>query len=105
MADTAKRIGPYSPGTGATTRYTVPGSTAFHLLCIRVQNPSSSAVPWTLSIGADASDKRLFDAESIPAQGSIDWNGFIPMVAAEILQDLAGSAATLVVTMGGVEVT
>ena len=105
MADTGKRIGPHQPGLAATTRYTVPAATSFFIQTIRVQNPSGATVLYTMSIGADAAATRFFAGESIPANGSIDWNGFIPMAATEILQDFADSATTLVVVIGGVEVT
>ena len=112
MSRTAKRlVGPAVIATGPATVYTVPASTKTIIRHIHVQNPSGSAVTFTLSIGADAAGTRLFDAYSIPAAATgvtdsvreIFW--FQIMDAAEILTVSAGTNNILTITISGDELT
>lgn len=105
MADTAKRLyGPAQLTASAATLYTVPASTATILRYIRVANTTASDRTITLSVGADAAATRIFAGQTVPANGALDWSGFIPLAAAEFLQGLASAATALTVTIAGVEV-
>ena len=105
MADTAKRLaGPTQPGLAAATVYTTPAGKKTIVRNIHVANGSASAVPLALSLGVDAAGTRLFSALSIPSASSFDWSGFIVLEAGEVLQASVGTAATLVLTISGVEV-
>lgn len=112
MAKTAKRLaGPAQVSNVAATKYTVPALTKTIIRHIHVQNPSGSAVTFTLSIGADAAGVRLYDAYSIPAAAAgtvgsvIDWYGYIVVDAAEIVQAFAGTNNILTLTIYGDELT
>ncbi len=106
MARTPKRLhGPALVTNAAATKYTVPASTKTIVRHIHVQNPSGSAVTFTLSIGADAAALRLFDAFSIGAGGILDHHCYYPLDAAEVLQALAGTTNILVLTISGDELT
>lgn len=105
-----KRLyGPAQVSNAAATKYTVPTSVKTIIRQISIQNPSGSAVTFTLSIGADAAGVRLFDAFSIPAAGVgvtgniIDRGIYWPMVAAEIIQAFAGTNNILVLAIFGDE--
>lgn len=87
----------------AGTFYTVPSVTVTILRNIHVANTNAAAVNVRVSIGADAAGTRLFSDTPVPANGVLDWSGFLPMTAGEILQAL-GSAAGLTLTVGAVEV-
>jgi hypothetical protein len=103
LADTAKRLaGPTALGTTATTVYTVPGSTVTILRGIHVANTTAGALGFTASIGSDAAGTRLWSAQSVPANGSLDWSGFQVMSTADVLQAY-GSATGLTLTVSGVE--
>jgi hypothetical protein len=112
MAKTAKRLfGPAQVSNAAATKYTVPALTKTIIRHIHIQNPSASAVTFTLSIGADAAGVRLFDAYSIPAAGAgvtgsvVDWFGYLVVDAAEIVQAFAGTNNILTLTGFGDELT
>lgn len=106
MPRTLKRLyGPAQLSNSAATIYTVPGATTAIIKQIHLQNPSVSAVTFTLSIGTDAAGKRLYDALSIPAGGVVDLWEYIPMAATEVIQAFADTASTLVITIGGDERT
>lgn len=112
MARTPKELyGPAQVATGPATVYTVPAGTKAILRHIYVQNPSASPVTFTMSIGTDAANKRLFDAISIPAQavGSmaniIDKWCYHVLEAATIIQLAAGTNNILVITLSGDEHT
>jgi len=107
MTDTAKRlVGPIAlTTTAATTVYTVPASTTAVLRNIHVNNESGATATFTLSIGTDGAGKRLWSALDIPTKSSFDWNGFIVLVAAEVIQSSAGTATALTLTISGVEIT
>lgn len=106
MADTAKRLaGPTQPGTSAGTLYTVPASTTTIVRHIHVTNTTTSAVTLTLGIGAAGTAANLlFSAYPIPANGVLDWSGFLVLSAAEILSALAGTATALTIVVNGIEV-
>lgn len=110
MAKTLKRlVGPVAIATGPATIYTTPAGTKTKAMHLHVQNPSGSAVLFTLSIGADAAGKRLYDAFSIPAAGAgvtanvIDVWIMEILDAAEIIQAAAGTNNILVITINGEE--
>lgn len=103
---TPKRLaGPAQVSNSAATKYTVPSVTKTVVRQIHVQNPSASAVTFTLSIGADAAGLRLFDAFSIPANTVFDPPCYFVLEAAEIIQAFAGTNNVLVLTINGDEFT
>mgnify|MGYP001584387667 FL=1 len=70
---------------------------------VHVQNPSGSAVTFTMSIGADAAGVRIFDAYSIAANTVLDHFCYYVVEAAEIIQALAGTTNILTLTIDGDE--
>jgi hypothetical protein len=106
MAKTAKRLaGPAQISNAAATKYTCPALTKAVIRHIHVQNPSASAVTFTMSIGADAAATRIFDAYSIAANSIFDHFGIYIVDAAEIVQALAGTNNILTLTIDGEELT
>lgn len=106
MARTAKRLaGPAQVSNVATTKYTVPAATKTIVRHIHVQNPSGSAVTFTLSIGTDAAAVRLFDAYSIAANTIFDHFCYYVIDAAEVIQALAGTNNIVTLTVNGDEIT
>lgn len=105
MARIAKRLaGPAQVSNAAATKYTVPAVTKTIIRHIHIQNPSGSAVTFTLSIGADAAAVRLFDAYSIAANTVLDHFCYYVLEAAEIVQALAGTNNILTLTIDGDEI-
>lgn len=106
MARTPKRLaGPAQVSNAAATKYTVPAVTTAVIRMIQIQNPSASAVDFTMSIGADAAGTRLIDGLSIPADSIFPFHCYIVMAAAEILQALAGTNNILTLSVFGDEIT
>ena len=105
MATTvSKRLaGPAQLTNAAATKYTVPAATTTVIRRGRVSNPTGGAVPFTMSIGADAAGTRLYDAVSIPAGGSLDIFGPFTLAATEIVQAFASANASLVLELDGTE--
>jgi len=108
MPGIAKRLhGPAQVSNAAATKYTVPANTRTILRQIHVQNPSGSAVTFTLSIGADAAAVRLYDAFSIPAAAAgeresvKDFYCYHVLEAAEVIQAFAGTNLILTLTLNG----
>jgi|SRR5439155_5940548 len=106
MARTPKRLaGPAQVSNAAATKYTVPASTKTIVRHVHVQNPSVSAVTFTLSIGADAAGTRIFDAFSIAAGTVLDHFCYYIIEATEVLQAFAGTNNILTLEIGGDEIT
>lgn len=106
MAKTPKRLaGPALVTNSAATKYTVPAATKTILRHIHVQNPSGSAVTFTLSVGADAAGTRLYDAYSIAANSILDVWVYVVIEATEVIQALAGTNNILTLTLDGDELT
>lgn len=106
MTDTAKRLaGPLALTASAVTRYTVPAATTTIVRSIHVASNDNGTVGLlTMSIGADATGTRLFYAYPVPANGVLDWSGFLVLNAGDILQAYS-TMAVLILTVSGVEVT
>lgn len=105
MARIPKRLaGPALVSNAAATKYTVPALTKTIVRHIHVQNPSASIVTFTLSIGADATALRLFDAYSIAAYAILDHFCYYVIDAAEVVQALAGTNNILTLTIDGDEI-
>lgn len=105
MARIAKRLhGPAQVSNAAATKYTVPAVTKTIVRHVHIQNPSGSAVTFTMSIGADAAAVRLFDAYSIAANTILDHFCYYVLEAAEVIQALAGTNNILVLTIDGDEI-
>lgn len=106
MSTLNKRLaGPAQVSNSAATKYTVPASTVTIVNHIHVQNPSVSAVTFTMSIGADAAGTRIYDAYSIAAGAVLDTFCRYVLTAAEVIQALAGTTNVLVLTIDGQELT
>jgi len=112
MTKVSTRVhGPAQVSNAAATKYTVPASTKAQRIRVHVQNPSGSAVTFTMSIGADAAATRLLDAYSIPAAAAgvtgnvVDFYWDHALVAAEIIQAFAGTNNILVLTITVDELT
>jgi len=106
MAKTPKRLyGPALVTNAAATKYTVPAATATIIRHVHVQNGSGSAATFTMSVGADASGTRVFDAYSIGANTPYDWYCYLVMAATEIIQALSGTNNVLTLTIDGDEYT
>ena len=95
--------GPAQVSNAAATKYTVPSVTKTIVRHVHVQNPSASAVTFTMSIGADAAGTRIFDAYSIAAGQILDHYCYYVLAAAEIIQALAGTNNILTLTIDGDE--
>lgn len=106
MSRTLKRLaGPALVTNSVVTKYTCPALTKGIIRHIHVQNPSGSAVTFTLSIGTDAAGTRIFDAISIAAGAVLDAFGMYIVDAAEIVQAVAGTTNILTLTLNGEEIT
>lgn len=106
MARTPARLaGPALVSNSAATKYTVPASTLTVVRSIHVQNPSASAVDFTLSIGADAAGTRVYDALSIPADSQKTFWAYRVLEEAEVIQAFAGTNNILTLTIDGDEIT
>ena len=102
--------GPAQVTNAAATKYTVPALTKTILRHIQVQNPSGSAVTFTMSIGTDAAGTRIYDAFSIPAAAAgvtesvKSWWCYFVLATTEIVQALAGTNNILTLTLDGDEI-
>jgi hypothetical protein len=100
----AKRMaGPAQVSNAAADKYTVASGRRGIIRHVHVQNPSSSSVTFTMSIGADAAGVRLFDAFSISPNSVLDHFCYYVLEAAEKIQALAGTTNILVLTIDGDE--
>lgn len=105
MARIAKRLaGPALVTNSTATKYTVPALTKTIVRHIHIQNPSGSAVTFTMSIGADAAATRIFDAYSIGAGTILDHFCYYVADVAEIIAAHAGTTNILTLTIDGDEI-
>lgn len=106
MTVTPKRLaGPALLSNAAATKYTCPAATIARILRGRVSNTSGVAATFTISMGADAAGTRLYDAVSVPANGSYDFTGPFVLAAGEIVQAFSGTNNVLMLELDGTEST
>ncbi len=106
MATVNKRLaGPAFVTNAAATKYTTPGSTVTIIQHIHVQNPSANPVTFTMTIGADAANVRIYDAFVIGAGQVLDTFCKYVLQPAEIIQAFAGTTNILTLTLDGQELT
>jgi hypothetical protein len=106
MPDVLKRVmGPAALAAAAATVYTAPALTTTTIRAIHVANETLLNATFTLSVGADAAGKRFFYQQQVAPGNSFDWTGSLILAAAEVVQAYASIAATLTLTMSGVEST
>jgi hypothetical protein len=93
--------GPDHLTTTATTKLTVAANEKAIIRHIHVSNPSGGAVTLTMSIGADTTATRIFDAYSIAAGSVFDHYPMYVLEETEIMQAFAGTANVLTLTIDG----
>lgn len=106
MGDVAKRlVGPVALGTTGAVYYTVPTATTTIVRNIHVANASaaSGGVALTVAIGTASAATAFYYQTLLPASGSLDWSGFLPLATGETLVALAASINSLTLTVSGVE--
>jgi hypothetical protein len=101
MRKAVRFAGPALVTNSAATKYTVSSGESIVVRHIHVSNTTAGAVTFTLSIGTDAAGTRLFDAYSLAAGAVLDHWCYYPMVAAEIIQAVAGTTNILTLTISG----
>jgi hypothetical protein len=98
MAVTPLRIiTPQNLSGGPSTLYTVPANTKTVVNYIHVQNPTSSDIGLTLSIGTDSASTRIYDNTPFPPGASPIFCNHV-LEAGEFLQGFASNSA-LVLTV------
>lgn len=108
MADVAKRIvGPALLSTSSTVLYTTPAATTTIVRSIHVSNSSGTTYQFSLSIGgaSGVAASQFFGSFYIGPQNVLDWSGFLVLNATDSLQASGTNAASLTITVSGVEVT
>lgn len=104
MPRISKRLhGPAQVSNSAATKYTTPANTKTIVRHVHIQNPSASAVTFTMSIGTDAAGVRLFDAYTIGAGQVLDHFCYYVLEETEVIQAFAGTNNILVLTIHGDE--
>lgn len=93
--------GPAHLTTTATTKLTVAANEKAIVRHVHVENPSAGAVAFTMSIGADTTSTRIFDAYSIGANQILDHMCLYVLEETEVIQAFAGSANILTLTIDG----
>ena len=103
MADVAKRLyGTAQPTTTAATVYDPPAAGCV-LKQVYIQNATGTSATMTISIGTDAAATRIMDAQSVPANGFLIIDVWIPLVDADIIQAKQGTTGACTLTLSGVE--
>ena len=104
MPDSYKKLYQGQPGVAAGTLYTVPASTTAIIRHIRIVNNTGTARTITLWHDGITDTFLILPATSIDASGgSGEFDGVIPMEAADTLSGQASAASAITVTVYGLE--
>lgn len=106
MAGTLKRIaGPAYLAASAANIYTPPAATIFTVIRhIHIANVTGAPVTFTLYVGATGGSTggtELFKAQSVPANGSVDYYPALRMDSTDFLSGLASAGSSLTITVEG----
>ena len=96
------RNGPTAVGITAAAHYTIPttAGTWAILRTIHCQNTTTATLLFRLSVGAMAAGTVLYFDIPIPANGALDWSGFLPLFPADTAVNAQASAVGLTLTLG-----
>lgn len=106
MAASAKSLYEGQPGTTDTLLYTAPAGGPVIVRSIHVANTTGSAATITLGLNSAAAlavANHFLSAMSVPANGTLDWDGWQVVSASGTIRSLQGTASALTVTIAGVE--
>ncbi len=106
MADAYKTLYQGQLPASVTTLATVGASKSWIVKHIKIVNTSGAPVTFQLfKNGTTAAFAWTPAGWSIPANGAAEWDGTMSMATTEYIAGVAGSAATLTMTMDGDEVS
>lgn len=97
-------VGPRTVPLADTLMYTTPASRRTVVRHIHYVNATGGAVTFTLSIGADATGTRIFDAYSVAAGAVLDHFAYYVLEAAEVIRARASVDITTTLTIDGDEI-
>lgn len=104
MAVVEKRLyGPAQPGAVTGVIYTVPGATSAVVKQIIMANTTALPATVTIGVGGTAAANMVIPTVVVAANSVVTLDCAIPMVAAETLNALQGTAAAVTVTISGYE--
>lgn len=105
MPEVYKRLYKGQPGTGAAAVYTVPGATSAIVKSIRAVNVSAVAVSIKLFNGGTTDADCIFPAIVLQPGEHLEWDGTITMAAADTIAAQASVAASITLTIHGIEIS
>jgi hypothetical protein len=105
MTDNYKRLSQSQLPAAAAAQYTVPGATQAIIRSIILVNTTGSPVTVSLFVGGSASSNKILDTYSIPANTRVTLNDVLTLGAADTLQAVASSAASVTMTVFGLEIS
>lgn len=106
MADVAKLlVAPTLLGTAASTLYTVPAATTTIIRNIHINNTTATNYTFSLAINGSPATaaSAIYSGFWVATGTAFDWSGFMVLPANATLQGLASAAASLNITVSGIE--
>lgn len=106
MAEAYKILAQGEVGTASGALYTVPGATEAIIKHIRFVNQTGAAITITIWIDG-TTDPFLWlpPTTSIPANGSLEFEGSLALAAASVINGDTATANTITFIISGVEIT
>jgi hypothetical protein len=93
--------GPALLGTAVATKYTVPNGAVATLQHIHVSNPSAASVAFSMSIGVDTGNNRIYNGHLLGPGQVLDVFCQYTLNANESIQAFAGANNVLQITLDG----
>lgn len=105
MTETYKKLYQGQPGTGAAAVYTVPGATSAIVKHVKAVNVSAVPVTIKLFESGTVDANCIVPAITLGAGEFLEWDGTITLAAADTLAAQASAAASITLTINGIELS
>lgn len=105
MTDTYKVLSQTQLPNAAAAQYTVPGATQAIVRSIVMVNTTAGAITVSLFVNGSAAANKILDTYSIPANTRVELNSVMCLAATNTIQAVASSAASVTMTVFGLEIS
>jgi hypothetical protein len=105
LTDTYKVLSQTQLPNAAAAQYTVPGATQAIVRALVLVNTTGAPVTVSLFVNGSGAGNKILDTYSIPANTRIVLNDVITLAATNTIQGVASAAASVTLTVFGLEIS
>jgi len=105
VTDTYKVLSQSQLPNAAAAQYTVPGATQAIVRSIVLVNTTAGPITVSLFVNGSGAGNKILDTYSIPANTRVELNAVMTLAATNTIQAVASAAASVTMTVFGLEIS